>query len=165
MHMAKRAIRRLAFIGWLGLVGMAGLPAHLAQAAAPPERVLPDTTLFLLKLNDVKAFREVVPQQPVRPALERPGLQGFPRRSGAAARRCVQGAQGADRRQLQRAARAPSGALAIAVLGRDDPKLPAAGVLIADAGENQKKLEEVFDRASKQAEEAGARSPRRRSTA
>ena len=47
--------------------------------------------------------------------------------------------------------------LAIAVLGRDDPNLPAAGVLIADAGENQKKLEEVFERASKQAEDAGAK--------
>ncbi len=51
----------------------------------------------------------------------------------------------------------PQGALAIAVIGRDDPKLPAAGVLIADAGENQKKLEEVFERASKQAEDAGAK--------
>ncbi len=58
MQMAQRAIRRLAFIGWLGLFGMTGLPAHLAQAAAPPERILPDTTLFLLKLNDVKSFRE-----------------------------------------------------------------------------------------------------------
>ena len=43
------------------------------------------------------------------------------------------------------------------MIGRDDPKLPAAGVLIADAGENQKKLEEVLERASKQAEEAGAK--------
>ncbi len=43
------------------------------------------------------------------------------------------------------------------MIGRDDPALPAAGVLIADAGENQKKLEEVFERASKQAEEAGAK--------
>ena len=51
----------------------------------------------------------------------------------------------------------PQGALAIAVLGRDDPSLPAAGVLIADAGENQKKLEEVFERAGKQAEDAGAK--------
>ena len=70
MHTAQRAIRRLALIGWLGLFGLAGLPAHPAQAAAPPERMLPDTTLFLLKFNDVKSFREVVPWQSVRPALE-----------------------------------------------------------------------------------------------
>ena len=37
------------------------------------------------------------------------------------------------------------------------PNLPAAGVLIADAGENQEKMAEVLERASKQAEEAGAK--------
>ncbi len=58
MHTAKRAIRRLALIGWLGLFGWTALSLQLAQAAAPPERVLPDSTIFVLKLNDVKNFRE-----------------------------------------------------------------------------------------------------------
>ena len=34
-----------------------GLPVQRAQAAAPPERILPDTTVFMVKLNDAKAFR------------------------------------------------------------------------------------------------------------
>ena len=58
MDTAKRAIRRLALIGWLALFGGAVLPLSPAHAAAPPERVLPDSTVFLLKLNDVKNFRE-----------------------------------------------------------------------------------------------------------
>ena len=58
MHTAKRAIRRLALVGWLGVSGLAGLSAHLAQAATPPERVLPDSTIFLVKVKDVKGFRE-----------------------------------------------------------------------------------------------------------
>ena len=36
MHTAQRAIRRLALIGWLGLFGLTGLSAHVAEAAAPP---------------------------------------------------------------------------------------------------------------------------------
>ena len=77
MQMAQRAIRRLAFIGWLGLFGLTGLPAHLAQAAAPPERVLPDTTLFLLKLNDVKSFRESFRSSQYGQLWNDPGLKDF----------------------------------------------------------------------------------------
>ena len=77
MQTAQRAIRRLAFIGWLGLLGMTGLPAHLAQAAAPPERVLPDTTLFLLKLNDVKSFRESFRSSQYGQLWNDPGLKDF----------------------------------------------------------------------------------------
>ena len=59
MRMAKRAILRLAVVGWLGLSGLSGGTANLAQAAAPPEKVLPDSTVFLLKLPNVKALRDV----------------------------------------------------------------------------------------------------------
>jgi hypothetical protein len=58
MQTAQRAIRRLALIGWLGLFGGMGWPAPQAMAAAPPERILPDSTIFLLKLNDAQALRE-----------------------------------------------------------------------------------------------------------
>ena len=157
MHTAQRAIRRLAFIGWLGLFGMTGLPAHLAQAAAPPERVLPDSTLFFFKLNDVKSFRESFRSSQYGQLWNDPGLKDF--REDLAER--LEDASKALKERIgvsiKELLELPQGALALAVIGRDDPNLPAAGVLIADAGENQKKLEEVFDRASKQAEEAGAK--------
>jgi Protein of unknown function (DUF3352) len=157
MQMAQRAIRRLAFIGWLGLVGLAGLPDHSARAAAPPERMLPDTTLFLLKLNDVKSFRESFRSSQYGQLWNDPGLKDFREELSVRledASKALKERIGVSFREL---VELPQGALAIAVLGRDDPNLPAAGVLIAEAGENQKKLEEVFDRASKQAEDAGAK--------
>jgi hypothetical protein len=157
MQTAQRAIRRLAFIGWLGLFGMTGLPAHLAQAAAPPERVLPDTTLFFLKLNDVKSFRESFRGSQYGQLWNDPGLKDFREDLTTHledASKVLKDRIGVSIKELLEL---PQGALSLAVIGRDDPSLPAAGVLIADAGENQKKLEEVFERASKQAEEAGAK--------
>ena len=157
MQTAQRAIRRLAFIGWLGLFGVTGLPADPAQAAAPPERVLPDTTLFLLKLNDVKTFRESFRSSQYGQLWNDPGLKDF--REDLAVR--LEDASKALKERIgvsiKELLELPQGALSLAVIGRDDRDLPAAGVLIADAGENQKKLEEVFERASKQAEEAGAK--------
>jgi hypothetical protein len=157
MQTAQRAIRRLAFIGWLGLMGMTGLPAHLVEAAAPSERVLPDTTLFLLKLNDVETFRKSFRSSQYGQLWNDPGLKDF--REDLATRledasKALKDRIGVSIKELLEL---PQGALSIAVIGRDDTNLPAAGVLIADAGENQKKLEEVLERASKQAEEAGAK--------
>src|SRR5262249_55874748 len=57
MRTAKIAIFRWALIGCLGLIPVLGLPVQRAQAAAPPERILPDSTVFMVKLNDAKAFR------------------------------------------------------------------------------------------------------------
>jgi hypothetical protein len=51
----------------------------------------------------------------------------------------------------------PQGSVAIAALSRDDPKLPVAVAVVADAGGNQKKMSDVLGRAAKQAEEAGAK--------
>ena len=77
MHTAKRAILRLALIGWLGLVPVLGLPVQRAQAAAPPERILPDTTVFLLKLNDVKSFREAFRSSQYGQLWNDPALKDF----------------------------------------------------------------------------------------
>jgi hypothetical protein len=48
-------------------------------------------------------------------------------------------------------------AVAVAALSRDDPKLPVAFAVLADAGANQGKLAEVLGRSTKQAEDAGAK--------
>ena len=157
MQTAQRAIRRLAFIGWLGLFGMTGLPAHLAQAAAPPERVLPDTTLFLLKLNDVKSFRESFRGSQYGQLWNDSGLKEFREELAVHLEDASKALKDRIGVSIKELLELPQGALSLAVIGRDDPALPAAGVLIADAGENQKKLEEVFERASKQAEEVGAK--------
>ena len=51
----------------------------------------------------------------------------------------------------------PQGSLAIAAVTRDDPKLPVAIAVLADAGENKEKMADVLNRATKQAEDAGAK--------
>jgi hypothetical protein len=157
MHTAQRAIRRLALIGWLGLFGLTGLSAHVAEAAAPPERILPDNTILFLKLNDVKAFGEAFRGSQYGQLWNDPGLKDF--REDLAQRlddasKTLKERIGVSIKELLEL---PRGALALGLIARDDADLPAAGVLIADGGENEKKLQEVLDRASKQAEEAGAK--------
>ena len=77
MRTAKRAILRLALVGWLGLSGFSGLTANVAQAAAPPERVLPDSTVFLVKVADVNALRESFRQSQYGQLWNDPALKDF----------------------------------------------------------------------------------------
>ena len=77
MLTAQRAIHRLAVIGWLGLFGLTGLSARVAEAAAPPERIFPDSTILFLKLNDVKAFGEAFRGSQYGQLWNDPGLKDF----------------------------------------------------------------------------------------
>ena len=69
--------RPLALIGWLGLLAGTGLTANLAHAAVPPERILPDSTVFLLKLNDTKSFREAFLSSQYGQLWNDPALKDF----------------------------------------------------------------------------------------
>jgi hypothetical protein len=157
MHTAQRAIRRLALFGWLGLFGLAGLSAQVAEAAAPPERIFPDNTILFLKLNDVKAFGEAFRGSQYGQLWNDPGLKEF---KEDLAQRLDDASKTLKERigvSIKELLELPRGALALGVVGREDADLPAAGALIADGGENEKKLLEVLDRAGKQAEETGAK--------
>ena len=61
MRTPKRAAVRLALAGWLGLAGLS-LLAPEGRAAAPPEKVFPDSTVFFLKSNNAAGFREAFRQ-------------------------------------------------------------------------------------------------------
>lgn len=144
MHNAQRAIRRLASIGWLGFVGLLGLPANQAVAAAPPERVVPENTILFIKINDVKTFGESFKSSQYGQLWRDPALKDF---RDELAQRLEDGSKSLKERiglSAQELLEIPRDALAIAGIGRDDPELPAALAVIADAGENQKKLEEVL---------------------
>ncbi len=77
MRMAKRAILRLALVAGLGLAAGSGLMANLAQAATPPERVLPDSTVFFVKVADIKALREAFRQCQYGQLWNDPALKDF----------------------------------------------------------------------------------------
>ena len=157
MRMAKRAILRLALVGWLGLSGFAGLEGNSAQAAAPPERVLPDSTVFFLKVNDIKALREAFRQSQYGQLWNDPAMKDF--RDDIAAKLKDTSNRLKDKIgvTLSELLDIPQGTLAVAAVTQDDPKLPIALAIIADAGMNTERMNEVMIRSTRQAEEAGGK--------
>jgi len=157
MHTAERAIRRLALIGWMGLFSLTGLLAQPARAATPPERIVPDTTILLFKLNDAKSFRAAFRASQYGQLWNDPGLKDFREELSLKVEDAGKGLKEWIGVSIKELIEIPQGTVALAAIGRDDPKLPVAGVLLADAGENEKKLVEVLSKANKQAEDSGAK--------
>ncbi len=157
MHMAKRAICRSALIGWLGLFwALTGLSGGLAQAAAP-ERILPDSTIFLFKLNDVKSFRESFRNSQYGQLWNDPALKEFRDELGLKLEDLTKTLKARIGVSLSELFELPQGSLAIAGIGRDDPNMPVVGAILAETGENEKKMLEILGRTTKHAEEAGAK--------
>lgn len=157
MPKVKGAILRLALVGWVGLTGLVGLPANPARAATPPEQVLPDSTLFFLKVADVPALREAFKQSQYGQLWNDPAMAGI--RADLSEK--LQSSSNSLKEKLgvtlKELLELPQGALAIAVIGRDDPKVPISLAIIADAGKNADKMAEVLTRSNKQAEQNGAK--------
>jgi len=157
MRMAKRAILRLALVGWLGLSGFSGLTANLAQAAAPPERVLPDSTVFLVKVADIKALRESFRQSQYGQLWNDPALKDFRDDIAGKLKETSNTLKKKIGVTLSELFDIPQGYLAIAAVSQDDPKLPVALAIIADAGNNGERMTDVLTRSTKQAEDAGSK--------
>ena len=160
MRTAKIAIFRWAFLGCAGLVAGLGLPIQQAQATAPPERILPDSTVFMIKLNDAKSFREAFRSSQYGQLWNDPALKGFREELAQKltdATKDLTEKIGVTVRDL---VELPQGALAVAAIAKDPAReeagassLPVDVVLLADTGENEKKMLDVLERATKQAAE------------
>ena len=157
MSMAKQAILRLALVGWLAPSGFFGLTANLAQAAAPPERVLPDSTVFLVKVADINALRESFRQCQYGQLWNDPALNDFRDDIASKLKDTSNTLKEKIGVTLQELFDIPQGNLAIAAVSQDDPKLPVALAIIADAGKNTERMTDVLTRSSKQAEESGSK--------
>lgn len=154
MRIPMRAALRLALAGWLGLAGMS-LVAAQSRAAAPPEKVLPDSTIAFLKINDAKALRESFRQSQFGQLWSDPGLKAW--RSDLADRlddagKSLKKSLGVTYKELLEL---PQGAVSIAIIRRDDVKLPVAALITADAGKNASAMAEVLAKATKLGEERG----------
>jgi hypothetical protein len=163
MQTAKRAIFHWALIGCLGLFPSLLLPAQKAQAAAPPERILPETTVFLLKLNNVKAFSEAFRGSQYGQLWNDPALKDFRDELNLKLAENTKFLKEKIGVSLNDLAQLPQGALAVAAIAKDvtneatPAALPVVITLMADAGENEKKMLEVLERSTKQGEESGAK--------
>jgi hypothetical protein len=157
MHKAKRAKRRLALVGLLGLFG-AAIAAAPARAAAPPERVLPDSTVLLFKINDAKAFREGFRGSHYGQLWHDPAMKDFRDDIGQKIEDLTKTLKEKVGVNLSELLELPQGPVSIAVLSRDDPKVPIAVAVLADAADNKDKMADVLNKATKQAEGAGAKS-------
>jgi hypothetical protein len=156
MRTPKRAALRLALAGWLGLAGLS-LVAAQGRAATPPEKVLPDSTIGFLKINNAPALREAFRQSQFGQLWNDPAMK--PWRENLADRindasKSLKDKIGVTYKEL---IELPQGAVSIAIVRRDDPKQPIALLVTADAGKNASVMENVLTKATKQAEQADSK--------
>jgi hypothetical protein len=149
-------MQRLALVGWLGLMGTA-LSTAPAMAAAPSERVLPDSTIFVFKLNDAKKFREAFRASHYGQLWNDPSMKDF--RDDLAQKLEDASKQFKEKigLGLGEILELPQGPVTVAVVSRDDPKVPVAFAIIADAGANKDKVSGAMAKFTKQAEDSGAK--------
>jgi Protein of unknown function (DUF3352) len=164
MRTAKIAIFRWALFGCLGLVPLLGPSVQRAQAAAPPERVLPDTTVFMVKLNDAKAFRAAFRGSQYGQLWNDPSLKDFREELGHKLTEATKDLKEKIGLSLSDLVELPQGTLTVAAITKDSAReevaassLPVDIVVMADAGENEKKMLEALERATKQGEASGAK--------
>ncbi|GAC1470427.1 MAG: hypothetical protein NVSMB9_15520 [Isosphaeraceae bacterium] len=158
MRTPIRGAFRLVLTGWLGLAGLVCL-ASQGQAAdqAPPEKVLPDSTILFVKVNNAAKLREAFRQSQFGQLWSDPGLKPFKEDIASKlddASKSTKEKLGVGLRELLEL---PQGTASLALVGKDDDKTPIAIVLTADAGKNASTMTEVLSKATKQGEQAGAR--------
>ncbi len=157
MRIPSRVAPRATFA--LGLAAVFALAlAPPAPAAVPPEKVLPGgTTLALIKIRDAKGFREALGRSQVGQLFNDPAVR--PLRDDLSAK-LEQGGQKLKDRigvTIPELLNLPQGPTWAALLVKDDPKIPVALILTADAGTNADAMAEVMTKATKQAEDNGGK--------
>src|SRR5262249_24141043 len=118
---------------------------------------LPDSTMFLLKLNDAKNLREAFRGSSYGQLWNDPAMKDFRDDLAQKVEDWTKPLQEKIGLSLKQLLEIPQGAVAVAAMSRDDPKLPVAVAVLADAGENKSKMADVLGRSTKQAEDAGAK--------
>jgi len=152
----SRAVPRLA---WAGLVSLVGLSLFMAPApaAAPAEQTLPGSTLALVKVNNNAGLREAFRQSQLGQLLADPAMTPLKEdfkgklEEGNARLKKRFGVTLGELLEL------PQGPSWLAVVGRENAKPPVAVLLSVDAGKNRTQMQELMDRATKQAEGAGGK--------
>jgi hypothetical protein len=156
-YSANRAIGRLGLFVLLGILGLSVWPQCPAKAAAPPERILPDNTILLFKINSAKEFRQSFRQSQYGQLWNDPGLNEFKEELSQRINDASKSFRERIGMSIGEILAIPQGSVGIAAIYREEAKTPLAFVVLADAGENAKKMEELLERAAKQSEDSGAK--------
>lgn len=156
MRIPKRAAFRLAVAGWFGLAGLSTV-ATLSLAAAPPEKVFPDSAVFFLKVPNAAGLREAFGQSQLGQLWADPAMQPFKddiKAKLADSSAKLKAQVGVTIKELLEI---PQGPISVAVIPKDDADVPVAIVITADAGKNAAQLADVMAKADAAAEKDGAK--------
>ncbi len=156
MRIPLRAACRLAVTGWFALAGLLLVVAQ-GRAATPPERMLPDSTVAFVKLQNAAALREAFGQSQLGQLWNDPAVKVW--KDEILARvdsesKTLKEKIGVTYRELFEL---PQGPTAIAFLKHADPQIPIVLLVIADAGSKAAKMSEVLTKATKQGELNGSK--------
>jgi hypothetical protein len=151
MRIPSRTVVRFAWAVVLGLLSSMVTPRP-APAAAPGEKALPNSTILFVKIPSVAKLRDGFRQSQLGQLWADPALQ--PLKDDFAAK--LEEPNAKLKQQigltLGELLSLPQGPLHLAVLGRDDAKLPIAVLLTLDTGDNAQRVEELFAKLTDQAE-------------
>lgn len=156
MRISFRAAHRLAVIGCVSAAAVLSQAAY-SVAAAPPEKSLPDTTLLFVKINNASEMREGMGKTQIAQLINDPALanikKGVKEKLDEADKQ-LKGKLGVTIGELLTL---PQGTITVSIVGKNDPKLPIAVLISADAGKNAATMTDVMTKSTKQAEEAGTK--------
>ncbi|MBX6313839.1 MAG: hypothetical protein IRY99_13125 [Isosphaeraceae bacterium] len=156
MRTALLAAARPALVGWLGLAVVCLTPT-VSRAAGPAEKALPGTTFALIKADSVAKLRAAFEKSQYGQLLADPAMKPL---KDDIARKLEETSRKLKEKigvTLAELADLPQGPAWLALVSRDDPKLPFAILLSADAGTNEKAMADVLERTTQQAEKDGAK--------
>jgi hypothetical protein len=156
MPKAQGAILRLALVGLLAVSSL-GAAVGRARAAAPPEQVLPDSTLFFFKVADVGKFTEAFRASTYGQLLADPAMADLRADFVEKIKPISDAMKERVGVSLKELAELPKGAVAIAAIAGAEEKPTVSLAIIAEAGDNSPKFSEFLTRGNKQAEENGAK--------
>lgn len=145
---------RSAVARGLTLAGLLLAPVA-ARAADPVERALPPSTLAFLKVENAQQLREAFAQTQAGQLLADPAMKPLKDRFAQLLEQPSQQLQQAVGVTIPELLELPQGQLALAIVARDNKEMPVSILVVADAGENADKMQEVMDRATQAAEKEG----------
>ncbi len=156
MRTSLRAAFRLALAGGLALAGLSLAPS-VGRAATAPEKTLPPSTFVFVKVDNASQLRKAFSASQMGQLLADPALKPMKDQLSAALEEPNQKLKQAVGVTIPELLELPEGTVVLALVSRDDPKLPFALLLSADAGAKSDTMDDVMNRATKEAEGSGSK--------